>query len=264
MSDDKTMSFSAFCQSIGFPLKNIMWSWAAMSDGKDRALFTIWEDEIASGEYPIWHPSYSYAGRHGAKERRDIAIQVIEQDLRAYGIVCIAKDPKADVRKRIGYDSHTLLKLQIMYRDDEIIAKIVGEVKVSHLGHDTDVGLPSASKSFSALEDIVTSPLGNEAPDRASRLTWTYSRNSYVRAFVLKRAKGKCEYCGQTGFQMPSGERYVETHHVIALADQGADTIENVIALCPNHHREAHYGVSAEELEKKMIEILERKGTSDC
>jgi len=30
----------------------------------------------------------------------------------------------------------------------------------------------------------------------------------------------------------------------------------NFIALCPAHHREAHFGVNAEELEKEFLDIL--------
>lgn len=45
----------------------------------------------------------------------------------------------------------------------------------------------------------------------------------------------------------------LETHHIIALAKDGADRITNVIGLCADHHREAHFGALREELEKKMI-----------
>ena len=58
----------------------------------------------------------------------------------------------------------------------------------------------------------------------------------------------------------------MESHHIIALANEGADRMTNVIALCPNHHREAHYGKRWAELEKKMTQIvmiLEGKATTD-
>lgn len=55
---------------------------------------------------------------------------------------------------------------------------------------------------------------------------------------------------------MSNGKHYLEAHHVIALCDQGKDTEENVIALCPEHHRQAHYGTNAEALEKKFIECI--------
>ena len=35
---------------------------------------------------------------------------------------------------------------------------------------------------------------------------------------------------------------YLEVHHKLPLAENGDDTVENAIALCPNCHRHAHYG----------------------
>ena len=37
-------------------------------------------------------------------------------------------------------------------------------------------------------------------------------------------------------------EPFLEVHHVKSLSDGGEDTLDNVIALCPNCHREKHYG----------------------
>jgi predicted HNH restriction endonuclease len=73
----------------------------------------------------------------------------------------------------------------------------------------------------------------------------------------LQRAKGKCEYCGVLGFLKPDGTRYLESHHIIALAKEGADRLTNVVALCPNDHREAHYGERCGEIEAEMIQKLE-------
>jgi len=57
-------------------------------------------------------------------------------------------------------------------------------------------------------------------------------------------------------FAKPNCMGYVETHHVFRLADQGPDTPSNVIALCSSHHREAHFGSRAAELEKEFVRIL--------
>ena len=110
-----------------------------------------------------------------------------------------------------------------------------------------------------SVDDLADIPLGNSISDRASVITKVIQRDNQVRAYVLRRAKGKCEYCGVQGFTMTNGGFYVETHHVIALCDAGRDAIDNVIALCPQHHRQAHYGVNAEELEAVFIKILEKK-----
>ena len=255
------MPYSTFCKSIGFPLKNVRWSWDAISKSGDRALFTIGRDKIRSGEYSIWDPNANYNYKPGAKERKKIATEVIEKNLQAYGIVQEAKDPGVNTRTRKRYDSDTLLKLKLEFRGNQIVARFVGGIKVSDLDKDTDP-LSSLTALSSAIEDIGPAPLGTNSPDRASSTRWTYSRNPKVREYVLKRAKGRCEYCATEGFTLPNGNRYLETHHIIALADEGADTTENVIALCPNHHREAHYGVAAERLEKEMMELLQKMKTS--
>jgi 5-methylcytosine-specific restriction protein A len=77
--------------------------------------------------------------------------------------------------------------------------------------------------------------------------------------FIIQQAKGVCEYCGELGFLLPDGNHYLEAHHIIALAKQGPDTVDNVIALCPSDHREAHYGVERVKLENEMIEIIKRR-----
>ena len=71
-----------------------------------------------------------------------------------------------------------------------------------------------------------------------------YVRNLYVVAIVLKRANGKCEKCTDDApfDRKTTGEPYLEVHHKKRLADGGEDTVKNAIALCPNCHREAHYG----------------------
>jgi 5-methylcytosine-specific restriction endonuclease McrA len=112
----------------------------------------------------------------------------------------------------------------------------------------TRYGLTPEESKSNAIDD-----LGTDTPARAKSEEWSYARDTKVRDAVLKRAKGKCEFCGELGFMKPDGTRYLESHHVIALARDGADRLTNVIALCPNDHREAHFGERGEEIEKGMI-----------
>lgn len=60
---------------------------------------------------------------------------------------------------------------------------------------------------------------------------------------VKKMAKGKCGACNEYAFKTPEGEWFLEVHHKKWLREGGADTIENMIALCPNCHRQEHHGV---------------------
>jgi hypothetical protein len=71
-----------------------------------------------------------------------------------------------------------------------------------------------------------------------------FIRNQDVVAEVLERANGICEKCYNKApfLRKSDNSPYLEVHHKIRLADDGDDTVENAIALCPNCHREAHYG----------------------
>jgi hypothetical protein len=46
---------------------------------------------------------------------------------------------------------------------------------------------------------------------------------------------------------------YLECHHILALAKDGADKMTNVIAICALDHREAHFGKKRAKMEAEMI-----------
>ena len=121
-----------------------------------------------------------------------------------------------------------------------------------------DCILTRGAEIENAVDDISAPPEGNRFPDRARVIVQVIKRDNQVRAHAIKRAKGKCEYCNVQGFPTTTGGFYVEAHHIIALCDSGRDTVDNVIALCPQHHRQAHYGKDAESLESEFINILEK------
>ncbi|MEN3951736.1 HNH endonuclease signature motif containing protein [Iodidimonas sp. SYSU 1G8] len=86
-----------------------------------------------------------------------------------------------------------------------------------------------------------------------------YVRSRTVRAHALTRAAGRCEYCGEPGFRMENGSIYLETHHIVPLGEGGNDTATNVIALCPNDHKKAHYSIGKIEIEKEMKTKISNK-----
>jgi len=61
---------------------------------------------------------------------------------------------------------------------------------------------------------------------------------------VLKRANGICERCKSKApfIRKKDHTPYLEVHHKVFLANGGEDSIENAIAVCPNCHRELHFG----------------------
>ncbi|HVM50341.1 MAG TPA: HNH endonuclease signature motif containing protein [Candidatus Acidoferrum sp.] len=114
---------------------------------------------------------------------------------------------------------------------------------------------PESSKEFEAevLDSSELSPgerrrrlaAASKKPQQLRIITIGFRRNPDVVAEVLFRAGGKCERCNRRApFRRASdGRPYLEVHHSIRLADGGNDTVENAIALCPNCHRKAHYGL---------------------
>ncbi len=119
-----------------------------------------------------------------------------------------------------------------------------------------EVSLEANIENETAVIDLLERPAGNSAPDRAEKISFFIRRDPEIRKFVVKRSNGRCEFCGCEGFVLPDGSKYVEAHHVITLAKAGADTVDNVIALCANHHREAHFGADASKLEAALLDRL--------
>lgn len=133
----------------------------------------------------------------------------------------------------------------------------------SHAAYDLIIGItgPSAPAWNDALDDLTPdlSGIGKETPPRTRIEGFRFQRDERVRSRVRARAKGRCEYCDQRGFVMANGKLYLETHHVLALAKQGPDNLSNVIALCADDHRRAHFAKNRDDIERRMRSILARK-----
>ncbi len=99
---------------------------------------------------------------------------------------------------------------------------------------------------------LARSPAAREArlaaadpmPKSTLATTKVYLRNMDVVATVLLRANGTCETCKSPApfLRRADSTPYLEVHHILPLARNGPDTVENATALCPNCHRRAHHG----------------------
>lgn len=97
--------------------------------------------------------------------------------------------------------------------------------------------------------------VANKLPSKIQMVSSGFKRNPDVVAYVLKRANGICELCCQPSpFRKASDNTpYLEVHHWLQLANGGEDTIENAAALCPNCHKEAHFGVNSENIKQSRV-----------
>lgn len=121
-------------------------------------------------------------------------------------------------------------------------------------------GLPRLTDVQAELAHQVTESLSDSTDARNKRLiiankiahrlevrTTVYVRNPDVVAAVLDRAGGFCERCKSKApfIRASNGTPYLEVHHRIQLANDGEDSTDNAMAVCPNCHRELHYGSKA-------------------
>ena len=57
---------------------------------------------------------------------------------------------------------------------------------------------------------------------------------------LKKKYNYQCQLCGYS-FHMDNGNDYCEAHHIKELSKGGSQNPNNVLILCPNHHRQFHY-----------------------
>ncbi len=252
-----SLSFSKFCEELQAPLYNKNWSWCAISRENRFALFTVWEDQIYEGKYVFTtKPRESDIRiKPGRTELISVLNEATDNGYAAYGIQCIAEDLYANPRARKSFNRATLLDMRIIRAGDGFVGQIVGHIPPNVV---QDRGKNAAWVASTAINDIGLDDVGNDDPEYRKRMAGSYVRDARVRDLVLKRAAGICEECSQPGCLKPDGKRYLETHHVISLSEQGPDKPHNVIALCPNDHRRAHFGTDWEDLQSKFLAKLSK------
>lgn len=92
---------------------------------------------------------------------------------------------------------------------------------------------------------------------KEAAVTSAFVRSRIVRDYALARANGACECCGKAApFTTVLGQPFLEVHHIRRLTDGGPDSPNDVAAICPNCHREAHHGAGAERLNASLLETV--------
>jgi len=123
---------------------------------------------------------------------------------------------------------------------------------------DTRIALTEEGRETLANLEALAKLEENLEPRRKSRVVERgYERNHKLVDLVKKRAGYACEVdgCAVELFIKPDGLPYVEVHHLIMMAEGGPDTMENMVCVCANHHRELHYGENREQLKKQLQDL---------
>lgn len=157
---------------------------------------------------------------------------------RGYIKIC-ANDASALLIWMDGYSAKTFSKLCSKCKPDT--ARTVDTVAAKNALLEAEVRKLMAAPA-KLQQQLANTP--REPPSFYYALTKVFKRNPAVVAAALLRAQGTCEKCrAQAPFlRASSQEPYLEVHHKVRLTDGGIDHPDNVLALCPNCHREAHFG----------------------
>ena len=140
------------------------------------------------------------------------------------------------------------------------VAGIIEELLINAQGRQSP---PVAAFEIQVREEVnkknLQKPSGNKTPVSTTGSVTSYKRDASVKAWVIKQANGICECCGLSApFKSSDGLPYLEVHHVRQLADNGTDTVSNAVAICPNCHRELHYGENTQALVDRLYRSIAR------
>ena len=119
---------------------------------------------------------------------------------------------------------------------------------------------PDNRQSLDLLRKEAKEESVNDVPQKAttSHQVQQYNRSKKVKQYVKARADGQCEGCGDPApFISKTGKPYLHAHHIHELSDGGADTVDTVIALCPNCHYRVHHGEDGDEYNKRLMRKME-------
>ncbi len=191
-------------------------------------------------------------GREPGQIRKHGAVHVIEKRVRS----------RASGFDEVSASGKSYEQIVVDHFDkfpDEVV-----EVAKKRLA-DFDLAMPTDNRDeleqkskaiLSRPEMLSEPPAGNPSPKKELALGTVYVRDPRVVAYTQQRAKGVCELCQQKApFCRPDGTGYLETHHILPLAEGGPDTVENCAAVCPNCHRALH---SANDKEG-LAEVLKKR-----
>lgn len=192
----------------------------------------------------------------------------IEQHLKFRGSAAriegnaVRKARRRNLEEAVALAFRTGLPVRVIVLDGkppEVSARLLDPIPWAVTAYDEATGeavIRRGAVPSAYTDQFSLSPPRDGATGTRSVTTTVRNRDREVRDFALARAMGRCELCGASGFQLPDGRTFLETHHVVPLAEGGADSASNVVALCPNHHREAHYGRDAMSIRERLLKTL--------
>ena len=74
--------------------------------------------------------------------------------------------------------------------------------------------------------------------------------------FLISTILFRPPFGGTAETESANGSPYLEVHHVIPLAEGGADAIWNAVAICANCHARCHHGRDRNEFTTRLYNLV--------
>ena len=162
--------------------------------------------------------------------------EVFEKNQYTYqGIVELSKEPYKELQEDINGISRTVWMFPLTLKNS---SSVISAKQFDSM----DKRLVNEAKkmSLNELKELAQKYSSKQVPTRMV-VSNVFDRNVYISEYTKVLANGICQLCGQEApFKDKQGKPYLESHHIIWLANNGEDSIENTVALCPNCHRKMH------------------------
>ncbi len=127
---------------------------------------------------------------------------------------------------------------------DDAFFEILNLAKISSDVSEQTSLIESESDGLSVLK-LLNDRYLNAPPKERNKVVQNHLDRGVAVTRALKSLLGaECQVCGWAGFEKKNGDGYIEAHHLVQLSDkeEGSLCTDNVVLLCPNCHREIHYG----------------------
>lgn len=210
-------------------------------DKPDRLYEDYWKDNVLyyTGMGQIGDQSLDFGQNPTLATSRETGITVYLFEMfndhwyRYRGIVELVSDPFEEEEKDAEGNMRVVWKfpLKIVSGPDYLTEEF--------LEHKTR----QAEQTVARMPKSVVDSRAREIDRVVSEITTTtktYVRSPIIAQYAKYRANGHCELCGAPAPFEVNGEPYLEAHHLVFVSEGGRDSIDNVVALCPNCHRRMH------------------------
>lgn len=176
---------------------------------------------------------------------KDMRSQVGYKNIDANLAAKIIKDELAALLKS-GATQEEYQKLNSVYKaisgNDFMVA---GKENIDENEQDELMSIVSKEKRKDIIQELIN--LTPKSPEAITFKGKQYKRDNKTIAQLKFLREFKCQICN-TGILTKKKTLYVEAAHIKAKRYRGPETLDNILILCPNHHKEFDVG------EKRIIE----------